>query len=78
MEKAKTLLLYCIIDFADFGNAVKELNRQQDIIYEQNKRLKKVKVEFVFLFPDAALLRIGEQSLSLRKIRGKYESDGIY
>ena len=72
MEMAKKLLLYRIIDFADFGNAVKELNRQQDIIYEQNKRLKKVKVAFTFLGHDMALLCIGEQNLSLRKVRGKY------
>lgn len=73
MNKARILLLYRIVYEGDFKSVVNELNHCQDIIIEQNKRLKRVEIEFVHgPGDDHAWLNIGSQHISLQRVKGYY------
>lgn len=73
MRKARILLLYRIVYEGDFKSVVNELNSCQDLIIEQNKRLKRVEIEFVHgPGGDHAWLNIGAQHLSLQRVKGYF------
>ena len=78
LEYARQKLLYKIIDRRDFDGIVTMLNRKQQELYAENKRLKQVDVRFTkdhgpaYGIDETKQLYIGQQWLRLHLIRGEF------
>lgn len=78
MEYARQELLYKIVYRQDFNGIVTMLNRKQQELYAENKRLKAVEVRFSKDYSYTVgedsnkQLYIGSQWLNLRKIEGEF------
>lgn len=77
-EYAREILLYKIVYAKDLDGIVTLLNKKQQELYAENKRLKAVNVryskDFGYLYgPDnGKQFYIGQQWLKLRKIEGEF------
>ena len=77
-EYAREILLYKIVYTKDLDGIVTLLNKKQQELYAENKRLKAVNVrypmDFGYLYGpnNGKLFYIGQQWLKLRKIEGEF------
>ena len=74
-EYAREILLYKIVYAKDLDGIVTLLNKKQQELYADNKRLKAVEIELSKHYYDADSSRciyIGNQSIHLRKIEGEF------
>lgn len=77
-EFAREILLYKIVDSDDFDRIVTILNRKQQELYAQNKRLKEVDIKYSTYYMDGhRSLSIGEQSIRFRRIEGEFNAERI-
>jgi hypothetical protein len=75
MQYAQKEWLYCSVYETFIPSMVKDLKERQDVLREANKRLKKVDIYFhpIREDDDLVFLYIGQQHLTLRKIREEIE-----
>ena len=75
MDYARKTWLHCSVYETYIPSMVKELKERQDIIWEANKRLKKVDIHVTPLRKDEDLvfLYVGAQHLTIQKIREEIE-----
>lgn len=74
-EYARDILLYKIVYTKDLDGIVTLLNKKQQELYAENKRLKPVEIELSRHFYGTDTTRwihIGNQSIHLRKIEGEF------
>lgn len=74
-EYAREILLYKIVYAKDLDGIVTLLNKKQQELYAENKRLKPVEIELSRYFygtDTTRWIRIGNQSIHLRKIVGEF------
>lgn len=63
-----------LVDYDDLPKLVRFLERVQEALWEQNKRLKKVEIRLGKLFhasDDTLFIYIGSHTLRLRKVQAK-------
>ena len=73
MEIARKKWLYRSIYESDLKNMGKVMNQYQERLYNENKRLKKVNIGITDTRDKLCWLKIGEQSLRIRKIEEELE-----
>lgn len=75
-EYAREILLYKIVYTKDLDGIVTLLNKKQQELYADNKRLKPVEIElsrnFHYADHTTRWLYVGNQSIHLRKIVGEF------
>ena len=78
MRYARHHFLHCLVYEKDIKDVVSNIKAAQEKIYEQNRRLKKVRVECsktrLGADDDIIWLYIGEQHLVLQKVREEIET----
>ena len=75
MAYARKQWLHCTVYETFIPSMVKDLQDRQELLWNANKRLKKVDIHYSSLGADDGIvwLYIGEQHLTLRKIREEIE-----
>ena len=77
---ARHILLYHMVYESDFNAIITLLNRKQQELHDKNKRLKEVNIAMTVdtgLVEGNRWLKIGAQSLHLRRIEGEFFPDGL-